>query len=118
MVFYESGPRLGDTLGALASTLGDREVAVVRELTKLYEECVSGTLNELAERYADVAPKGEIVIVVAPPPKAEGPSAVEIDAALDEALTRLSPSRAAAEVAAQLGLPRRQVYALALEKAG
>lgn len=118
LVLYESGPRLGDTLGVLASTLGDREVAVVRELTKLHEECVSGTLNELAERYADVAPKGEIVIVVAPPPKAEGPSKAEIDVALDEALTRLSPSRAAAEVAAQLGLPRKQVYALALEKAG
>ena len=118
LVFYESGPRLGDTLGALASTLGDREVAVVRELTKLHEECVSGTLNELAKRYADVVPKGDIVILVGPPPKAEGPSNAEIDAALDEALNRLSPSRAAAEVAAQLGLPRKQVYALALEKAG
>jgi 16S rRNA (cytidine1402-2'-O)-methyltransferase len=116
LVFYESGPRLGDTLGALASTLGDREVAVVRELTKLHEECVNGTLAELAVRYADVTPKGEIVIVIAPPPKPEGASIAEIDAALDEALTRLSPSRAAAEVAELLGLPRKQVYALALEK--
>jgi 16S rRNA (cytidine1402-2'-O)-methyltransferase len=116
LVFYESGPRLGDTLGALASTLGDREVAIVRELTKLHEECVSGTLIELAERYADVAPKGEIVIVVAAPSKPGGASSAEIDAALDEALTRLSPSRAAAEVAELLGLPRKQVYALALEK--
>ncbi len=117
MVFYESGPRLGDTLGALASTLGDREVAVVRELTKLHEECVSGTLIELAERYADVAPKGEIVIVVAAPSKADGASSAEIGAALDEAMSRLSPSRAAAEVAELLGLPRKQVYALAMEKA-
>jgi 16S rRNA (cytidine1402-2'-O)-methyltransferase len=118
LVLYESGPRLGDTLGALAATLGDREVAVVRELTKLHEECVSGILSELAERYADAAPKGEIAIVVAPPPKPEGASSSEIDAALDEALTRLSPSRAAAEVAERLGIPRKQVYALALEKAG
>jgi 16S rRNA (cytidine1402-2'-O)-methyltransferase len=103
-------------LGALAATLGNREVAVVRELTKLHEECVSGTLIELAERYADVAPKGEIVIVVAAPPKADGASSAEIEAALDEAMTRLSPSRAAAEVAELLGLPRKQVYALAIEK--
>jgi 16S rRNA (cytidine1402-2'-O)-methyltransferase len=105
-------------LGALAATLGDREVAIVRELTKLHEECVSGILSELAERYADAAPKGEIAIVVAPPPKPEGASSSEIDAALDEALTRLSPSRAAAEVDERLGIPRKQVYALALEKAG
>jgi 16S rRNA (cytidine1402-2'-O)-methyltransferase len=117
LVLYESGPRLGDTLGALAATLGDREVAVTRELTKLHEECVSGTLIELAERYADVAPKGEIVIVVAAPSKPDGVSRAEIDAALDEALTRLSPSRAAAEIAELLGLPRKQVYARAIEKA-
>ena len=118
LVLYESGPRLGDTLGALSATLCDREVAVTRELTKLHEECVSGTLIELADRYADVAPKGEIVIVVAAPSKPDGVSSVQIDAALDEALTRLSPSRAAAEVAQRLNLPRKQVYARALEKAG
>lgn len=118
LVLFESGPRLGDTLAVLAATLGDREVAVVRELTKLHEECVNGTLAELAVRYADVTPKGEIVIVVAPPLKSEGASSAQIGAALDEALTRLSPSRAAAEVAELLGLPRKQVYALALEKAG
>lgn len=118
LVFYESGPRLGDTLEALASALGDREAAVVREISKLHEESVSGSLGELATRYADVAPKGEIVIVVAPPPKPVGASSEEIEAALDEALTRLSPSRAAAEVAQRLNLPRKQVYARAMEKAG
>ncbi len=118
LVFYESGPRLGETLGALASALGDREAAVVRELTKLHEESVSGSLGELATRYADVAPKGEIVIVVAPAPKPISASSAEIDAALDEALTRLSPSRAAAEVAQRLDLPRKQVYARAMEKVG
>ena len=118
LVFYESGPRLGDTLGALASTLGDREVAVVRELTKLHEESVSGTLRELAKRYADESPKGEIVILVGPPLKPSAPTDEMIDSALEEALKRLSPSRAAAEVAERLGLPRKQVYARAMEKAG
>ena len=118
LVFYESGPRLGETLAALHATLGNREVAVLRELTKLHEECVSGTLDELAARYAEQPPRGEIVILVGPPSKPSAPDAATIDSALDEALTRLSPSRAAAEVAARLGLPRKQVYALATERSG
>src|SRR3954470_6492433 len=62
VVIYESGPRLGETLGALRKHLGPREAAVAREITKLHEECVTGTLAELTDRYADAAPKGEIVI--------------------------------------------------------
>ncbi len=116
LVLYETGPRLGEALAALAEGLGDREAVVARELTKLHEETVSGTLGDLAKRYADASPKGEIVIVVAPPSKAVPPSSVDVDSALDEALTRLSPSRAAAEVAERLGLPRKQVYAQAMEK--
>ena len=118
LVLYESGPRLGDTLAALADNLGDREAVVARELTKLHEECVSGSLGELASRYAGAPPKGEIVIVVAPPPKPGPATSADLDAALDEALARLSPSRAAAEVAERLRLPRKQVYARAMEKAG
>ena len=116
LILYESGPRLGATLTALAVGLGNREAVVARELTKLHEECVSGTLGELASQYADASPKGEIVIVVAPPPKAGPATDEDLDSALDEALTRLSPSRAAAEVAERLGLPRKQVYARAMEK--
>ena len=116
LVLYESGPRLGDTLATLADRLGDREAAVAREISKLHEECVPGTLSELAERYRDVAPKGEIVIVVGPPGDAEEASDVELDAALDEALSRLSPSRAAAEVAEKLKVPRKRAYARALER--
>ncbi len=115
LVLYESGPRLGDTLAALHDELGNREVAVVRELTKLHEECVSGTLAELRERYSHVVPKGEIVIVVGPPSAAEQPSDLDVDEALLEALESLSPSRAAAEVAERLKVPRKRVYARALE---
>src|SRR4051794_1097720 len=63
LVLYESGPRLGDTLAALAAQLGERDAAVAREITKLHEECVTGSLGELSARYADLTPKGEIVIV-------------------------------------------------------
>ncbi|MBS0283650.1 MAG: 16S rRNA (cytidine(1402)-2'-O)-methyltransferase, partial [Proteobacteria bacterium] len=70
LVFYESGPRLAATLAALAEGLGDREVAVTREITKKFEEAVTGTLSMLAARYADAPPKGEIVVVVGPPGEA------------------------------------------------
>ena len=116
LVLYESGPRLGETLAALAEQLGPREAAVAREITKLHEECISGTLIELAERYAGASPKGEIVVVVGPPPEAAEASDEELDAALDQALSRQSPSRAAAEVADRLGVPRKRAYARALER--
>jgi 16S rRNA (cytidine1402-2'-O)-methyltransferase len=115
LILYESGPRLGDTLQALSGQLGDREAAVAREISKLHEECVTGSLKELATRYADNAPKGEIVIVVGPPPERQSASDEDLDAALDEVLSRLSPSRAAAEVAKQLGIARKRAYARALE---
>ena len=114
LVFYESGPRLAATLSALRDGLGDREAAVAREISKKFEECVTGRLSELAERYRSVPPKGEIVIVVGPPAEAEAAGEAEIDTALAEAMTRLSASRAAGEVAQALGLPKRLVYDRAL----
>jgi len=114
LVFYESGPRLGASLAALAHGLGNRDAAVVREISKLHEECVTGTLAELAERYGESPPKGEIVIIVGPPEEAEPASDDALDDALAEALARLSPSRAAAEVAGRLGVPRKRAYARAL----
>jgi 16S rRNA (cytidine1402-2'-O)-methyltransferase len=116
LVLYESGPRLGGTLLALSAELGEREAAVIREITKLYEECVTGTLGQLANRYADDFPKGEIVIVVGPSADLEFVSDETLDKLLDQALLRLSPSRAAAEVAEQLNIPRKRVYARALER--
>lgn len=115
LVIYESGPRLGETLGALNEQLGSREAAVGRELTKLHEECVASSLAELADRYAGAAPKGEIVIVVGPPVEADTVSDAQLDSMLGAALARLSPSRAAAEVAEQLNIPRKRAYARALE---
>lgn len=113
LVFYESGPRLAATLAALRAGLGDRDAAVAREISKRFEETVTGPLSALAARYADVPPKGEIVIVVSPPGAAEASDEADVDAALRVALARLSPSRAAAEVAGKLGLPKRDVYARA-----
>ena len=116
LVFYESGPRLGETLSALAARLGDRSGAIAREITKLHEECVTGSLNELASRYANEFPKGEIVIVVGPQLGSKPVSDEELDAALDAALEKQSPSRAAAEVAEILNVPRKRAYARALQR--
>jgi len=115
LVLYESGPRLAATLRALADGLGDREAAVTREITKKFEEAVTATLSTLATRYADTPPKGEIVIVVAPPGESEAASEADADAALAEALTRLPASKAASEVAKKLSLDRKVLYARTLD---
>ncbi len=114
LVLYESGPRLAACLAALAEGLGDREAAVTREITKKFEEAVAGTLSTLAARYADAPPKGEIVVVVAPPGEAAPSTIEDADAALVEAMTRLPLAKAAGEVAKRLGLDRKTLYARAL----
>jgi 16S rRNA (cytidine1402-2'-O)-methyltransferase len=119
LVFYESGPRLPAALLALAEGLGDREAAVCRELTKLHEECVTGTLSSLAVHYA-TPPRGEIVIVIAPPgaPVIEEASDDSIDAALIAALADAPAAKAAKAVAKQLGIAREVAYARAIELSG
>lgn len=114
LVLYESGPRLCATLAALATGLGDREAAVAREISKRFEECVADSLSALVTRDVDQRPKGEIVIVVAPPGEAAPATEADADEALAEALTRLPPAKAAGEVARALGLDRRALYARAM----
>lgn len=117
LIFFETAPRLAESLADLAAILGNRPAAVARELTKLYEEIRRGPLNELAAHYRDKgAPRGEIVLVIAPP-SGDTAAAFDLDAALLAALTRMSVKDAAASVAAVSGLQRRLVYARALELA-
>ncbi len=117
LVFFESGPRLADSLADMAAVLGPRPAAVARELTKLYEECVRGTLAELAVDPRCQSPKGEIVVVIGPG-EAEASSEADMDAALSEALTRLPPGEAASEVSKALNLPRKPLYQRALALQG
>ena len=117
LVFFESGPRLAASLADMAEVLGDRPAAVARELTKLHEECVRGSLSALAADPRLDAPKGEIVVVIGPG-EAEVASAEDADAALAEALTRLPPGEAASEVSRSLDLPRKALYRRALEMQG
>jgi 16S rRNA (cytidine1402-2'-O)-methyltransferase len=118
LVLYESGPRLASCLTALHASLGDRDAAVVREISKLHEEIVTGKLGELLARYENAAPKGEIVVVVSPPAEREPVSDDDLDQALETALAKFSPSRAAADVSNRLGVPRKRAYARALDLAG
>jgi len=118
LILYESGPRLAATLATLAAGLGDRDAAVAREISKTYEECVTGTLSTLAARYADAPPRGEIVVIVAPPGEAPPPAEDDVDALLADAITRLSTGQAASEVAKATGLPRRNLYARAMAMKG
>ena len=100
----------------MAAVLGaEREAVVCRELTKLYETFYRGPLGVLAADPRLDAPKGEIVILVGPGRETDA-SATDIDAALADALFRLRPAEAAAEVAKALGLSRRDVYQRAMAR--
>jgi 16S rRNA (cytidine1402-2'-O)-methyltransferase len=116
LVAFESPRRVGASLAALAAVDPERAVAVCRELTKLHEEVVRGTAAELAERYVDAAPRGEIVVVVG----GAAAEAVDLAPALD-ALARLvdagAKARPAAGVVADLtGVSANALYKALLER--
>jgi 16S rRNA (cytidine1402-2'-O)-methyltransferase len=116
LIFLESPRRLAASLADMAAAFGEREAAIARELTKLHEEVRRGSLSDLADSYAATdPPKGEVVVVVAPPGEAPVPSIEEIDATLNERLAAMSVRDAVDAVTASTGLPRKQVYARALE---
>ena len=117
LIFYEGGSRLAESLKTMAEAFGPRPAAVARELTKLHETVVRGPLDALAADPRLAAPRGEIVIVVGGAHDVAA-SPEQADAALAEALKRLSPAAAAAEVAHALKLPRRDLYARALALSG
>ena len=119
LVFFESPRRLAEALADCHAVLGDRDAAIARELTKLFETVRRGTLSGLAaELAAEEAPKGEIVLLVAPPAAgARAIAAAELDAQIQEALANYSVKDAASVVSAATGQPRRQVYARALQLA-
>jgi 16S rRNA (cytidine1402-2'-O)-methyltransferase len=116
LVIFESPRRLAETLADCLATLGAREAAIARELTKIYETVRRGGLDELAAALAqEEPPKGEIVLLIAPPEAGSAAIAeAELDAKIEEALAAHSVKDAASVVAASTGQPRRQIYARAL----
>jgi len=117
MVLFESPNRLAATLRDLVGVLGpDRRAVVAREMTKLHEEFVRGTVAELADRF-DEPPKGEVVLVLegAPPPAEVEDERIQV--VLDEARAGGASTRDAADEAARrLGVSRRRAYRLALDR--
>jgi 16S rRNA (cytidine1402-2'-O)-methyltransferase len=113
VIFFESAQRLGDALADMHAVLGAREAVVARELTKLHEEIVRAPLSELAAKYADIPPKGEIVVLVAAAAE-EKPDAVLIDSLLTQALAFMPVKAAAALVAEATASSKRAVYERAL----
>ena len=116
LVFFESPRRLAETLNDLAVVLGRRDAAIARELTKHFETVRRGTLRSLADQLAaEDTPKGEIVLLVGPPgPDDPEAGAADLDTRLIEAMKKHSVKDAASVVAAEIGLPRRRVYARAI----
>lgn len=115
VMFFEAPHRLVESLADLADLLGPRPAAVARELTKRFEEVRRAPLDVLARHYAEAGPpRGEIVLVIAPPGPQALPTDADIDVALRAALGSTGVREAAAEVAARFGRPRRDIYARAL----
>jgi 16S rRNA (cytidine1402-2'-O)-methyltransferase len=113
LVLYESARRLGETLAELEAALGSRRAVVARELTKVHEEFVRGTLSELGARYREGPPLGEVVVLVEGRTEAVRWSEDEVRAALDAGLARGERLKAlSTEVARQAGWTSAEVYRL------
>jgi len=114
LIAFESAGRLLKTLTALAELMPGREVAVTRELTKLYEQVRRGVAADLLAFYeAEGAPKGEIVLVIGPPAES-GWSEEDLEQALLTAMETMRVKEAAQEVAQRFGVSKKQAYELAL----
>lgn len=118
LIAYETGPRLLAALEDILITMGDRQVCVARELTKMFEEVKTRSVSELIAYYSETgAPKGEIALVI------EGAVDVEwtnedIEAHLKEALQSMTTKDAAAKIAKLSGRPKKELYNLALKLSG
>ena len=115
LVFFEAARRLPQSLADMYAVLGPRPAAVARELTKKFEDVTRDGLDELAAHYGQVgAPKGEVVVVVGPPDEGAVGGA-DLDAVLTRLLDAQITKQAVAAATAETGLPRREVYARALQ---
>lgn len=115
LIFYETAPRLLNSLQTAAEIFSEREAAVVREMTKMYEETVCGKFSELIEYFSTNEPRGEFVLLIAPPTAPQQPSLTDIKPQLRQLLLQTSLKSAVKEICEQHNLNKNDVYALALE---
>lgn len=114
LVLYETALRLGKTLDALSKIMPKRKIAVVREISKIYEECVLGTIDEIKKRIEKSPLKGEIVLVIAPPAEDEQ-EVLDLDTLLLEELKHGTVKEVVKKVSETYNLKRNDVYEKALE---
>jgi 16S rRNA (cytidine1402-2'-O)-methyltransferase len=123
IVFYEAPHRIVHTLRDVQEILGDRETVVAREVTKIHEEFLRGSLAQIRERLKDAPPKGELTIVLGPgsPPGEKAPAVSSLREEVESAKARqgLDERSALKAVARARGLSRSEAYRqLQIEKAG
>ena len=114
LVFFESAKRIITTLKKMAQIFYNREVCIVREMTKIFENMLSGSFKELIETYEKTPPKGEIAIVLGPPNLLKQFDDKEINTALLASLQKNSLSKASSEIAAHFNMPKKEIYKHAL----
>ena len=117
LIFFETAPRLAKSLAAIGEVLPGREVAVAREITKLFEECRSGSPADVLAHYEAHPPKGEIVLLVGPPAESAA-SEADAEVMLAQLLKTEKASKAVAQVARATGMDRKALYARAMELKG
>ena len=115
LVFYETANRIVKTLETAGEVFSLREMAVAREITKVYEECVNGSAAELIEHFSQKEPKGEMVLMIAPPTPGEAAADLDIAALIRRELAENSLKTAVKNVVSQYGLNKNEVYELALK---
>jgi len=115
LILFETGPRIKACLKDIDEVLGDRELVLTREITKKYEEARQGTAKALIDSVVSDPPKGEIVLLIAPPSSESRWDAAKITEALTIEIAELGVKRASAKVAQASGWAKRDVYNLALK---
>lgn len=115
LVFYETANRIVKTLTAAAEIFGSREIAVAREITKVYEQCLNGTAEELIAHFSAVEPRGEMVLMIAPPKGDEGAAGLDVVTLLREELSKGTLKTAVKTLVAKYGLNKNEVYEMALK---
>lgn len=115
IIFYETANRIQKTLEAAKEIFANREMGVAREITKVYEECINGTAEELLAHFSQHPPKGEMVLMIAPPNTSEKEKSIDIKAELARLMKEKSLKSAVKEIVETYNLNKNEVYEQALE---
>ncbi len=113
LIFYETAPRLLKTLVAAQEVFGNREMSVVREISKVYEDCQTAPVEDLIDFYTQNPPKGEMVFMVAPATE-DQQEEINLDSLLKEKLKKTSLKTVVKEIVETYGLNKNEVYEQAL----